>query len=64
MTAAIYDAAEGRPPQARERDQLARLNAMIARMQAGQPLWAGRLAGVGPLEIAGRAGGAAGAAQE
>ncbi|WP_374636790.1 phenylacetate--CoA ligase family protein [Paracoccus sp. (in: a-proteobacteria)] len=50
MTAAIYDAAEGRPPQARERDQLARLNAMIARMQAGQPLWAGRLAGVGPLE--------------
>lgn len=51
MTAAIYDAAEGRPPQARERDQLARLNAMIARMQAGQPLWAGRLAGVGPLEL-------------
>ena len=50
MTAAIYDAAEGRTPEARERDQLARLNAMIARMQATQPLWAGRLAGVGPLE--------------
>ena len=57
MTAAIYDAAEGRTPEARERDQLARLNAMIARMQATQPLWAGRLAnslaqglaGVGPL---------------
>ena len=49
MTAAIYDAAEGRTSEARERDQLARLNAMIARMQASQPLWAVRLAGVGPL---------------
>lgn len=49
MTAAIYDAAEGRTPEARERDQLARLNAMIARMQATQPLWAGRLADAGPL---------------
>ena len=49
MTAAIYDAAEGRTADARERDQLARLNAMIARMQETQTLWAGRLAGVGAL---------------
>lgn len=49
MTAAIYDAAEARTPEAREENQLARLNAMIARMQATQPYWAARLAGAGPL---------------
>lgn len=50
MTDALYDAAEGRSPQARETDQLARLNAQIARMRADQPWWADRLAGTSPLK--------------
>lgn len=50
MTVGLYDAAEGQAPQAREQDQLARLNAQIARMRADQPFWSERLAGVGPLD--------------
>lgn len=49
MTAGLYDAAEGETPKARAADQLARLNAQIARMRETQPYWAERLAGVAPL---------------
>ena len=45
MTNALYDPSEGRSPQDREQDQLARLNAQIARMRQGQPFWAERLDG-------------------
>lgn len=50
MTVGLYDAAEGQAPQAREQDQLARLNAQIARMRADQPFWSERLAGVRQLD--------------
>ena len=43
MTAAYYDAAEGRSPEARAKDQLARLNAQFQHMRATQPFWADRL---------------------
>ncbi|SEN37867.1 phenylacetate-CoA ligase [Paracoccus alcaliphilus] len=49
MTAQLYDMAEGQAPDARENDQLARLNAQIARMREAQPYWAERLEGVLPL---------------
>lgn len=45
MTNALYDASEGRSPQDREQDQLARLNAQIARMRQHQPYWSERLDG-------------------
>ncbi|TWI35253.1 phenylacetate--CoA ligase family protein [Paracoccus sulfuroxidans] len=43
MTAAFYDAAEGRSPEARAKDQLARLNAQFQHMRSAQPFWADRL---------------------
>lgn len=43
MTAAYYDAAEGRSPEARATDQLARLNAQFQHMRSAQPFWADRL---------------------
>lgn len=43
MTAAYYDAAEGRSPEARAKDQLARLNAQFQHMRSAQPFWADRL---------------------
>ena len=49
MDTALYDAAEGQTPEAREQDQLAKLNALIARMRENQPFWAARLAGIAPL---------------
>lgn len=45
MTAEFYDALETRSHDARDADQLARLNAQIARMRDTQPFWADRLTG-------------------
>lgn len=45
----FYDAAEALPPARREREEIARLNALIERMRAGQPYWAERLAGSRPV---------------
>ena len=49
MDTALYDAAEGQTPEAREQDQLAKLNALIARMRDDQPFWADKLSGLAPL---------------
>lgn len=44
-----YDAQESPDPARRAREQIARLNALIERMRAGQPFWAARLAGMAPV---------------
>ncbi|MBK4217456.1 AMP-binding protein [Paracoccus caeni] len=49
MTAGLSDAAKGQAPDVREKDQLARLNAQIARMRETQNYWTERLADVVPL---------------